>query len=129
LYLDGGSASEYINRFQTYSRNLDGINNSEGKYSDHKKVQMFLKHIRDPNCKTTIAMIKNQTGEGSHRQKSQVHIGTHPGTKSPNANMNHSGVTRGWKEVLILTITLQQESLLALTNLNANYSDYQRPFN
>jgi hypothetical protein len=66
LYLDtGGSASDYINRFQTYNRNLDGINNGEEKYSDRTKVQMFLKHIRDPHYKTTIEVIKNQTGQGS----------------------------------------------------------------
>jgi hypothetical protein len=52
LYLDAGSsASNYINRFQTYNRNLE--------------VQMFLKHIRDPHYKTTITVIKNQTGQGS----------------------------------------------------------------
>jgi hypothetical protein len=66
LYLDaGGSASDYINRFQTHNRNLDGINDGEEKYSDRTKVQMFLKHIRDPHYKTTIAVIKNQTGQGS----------------------------------------------------------------
>jgi hypothetical protein len=65
LYLDaGGSASEYINRFQTHNRNLDGINDGAEKYSDRTKVQMFLKHIRDPHYKTTIAVIKNQTGQG-----------------------------------------------------------------
>ena len=66
LYLDaGGSASDYINRFQTHNRNLDGINDGAEKYSDRTKVQMFLKHIRDPHYKTTIAVIKNQTGQGS----------------------------------------------------------------
>jgi hypothetical protein len=66
LYLDaGGSASEYINRFQTHNRNLDGINDGAEKFSDRTKVQMFLKHIRDPYYKTTIAVIKNQTGQGS----------------------------------------------------------------
>jgi hypothetical protein len=66
LYLDaGGNASDYINRFQTHNRNLDGINDGAEKYSDRTKVQMFLKHIRDPHYKTTIAVIKNQTGQGS----------------------------------------------------------------
>jgi hypothetical protein len=66
LFLDaGGSASDYINRFQTHNRNLDGINDGAEKYSDRTKVQMFLKHIRDPHYKTTIAVIKNQTGQGS----------------------------------------------------------------
>jgi hypothetical protein len=66
LYLDaGGSASDYINRFHAYNRNLDGINDGAEKYSDRTKVQMFLKHIRDPHYKTTIAVIKNQTGQGS----------------------------------------------------------------
>ena len=66
LYLDaGGSASEYINRFQTYNRNLDSINDGEEKFSERTKVQVFLSHIRDPHYKTTIAVIKNQTGQGT----------------------------------------------------------------
>ena len=66
LYLDaGGNASDYINRFQTHNRNLDGINDGAEKFSDRTKVQMFLKHIRDPHYKTTIAVIKNQTGQGT----------------------------------------------------------------
>jgi hypothetical protein len=66
LYLNaGGSASDYINRFQTYNRNLDLINNGAEKYSDRTKVQMFLNHIRDPHYKTTIVVLKNQTGQGT----------------------------------------------------------------
>jgi hypothetical protein len=66
LYLDsGGSASDYINCFQTYNRNLDGISDGEEKFSERTKVQMFLKHIRDPHYKTTIEVIKNLTGQGS----------------------------------------------------------------
>lgn len=66
LHLDtGGSASDYINRFQTHNRNLDLINNGAEKYSDRTKVQMFLNHIRDPHYKTTIVVLKNQTGQGT----------------------------------------------------------------
>jgi hypothetical protein len=60
LYLDtGGSASDYINNFQTHNRHLDGINGGEEKFSDRTKVQMFLRHIRDPHYKPTIDVIKN----------------------------------------------------------------------
>jgi hypothetical protein len=66
LYLDsGGSASDYINRFQTYNRHLDLINDGEEKFSERTKVQMFLKHVRDPHYKTVIEVIKNQTGQGN----------------------------------------------------------------
>jgi hypothetical protein len=50
------------NRFQTYyNRHLDG----EEKFSEQTKVQMFLKHVRDPHYKTVIEVIKNQTGQGN----------------------------------------------------------------
>jgi hypothetical protein len=57
-------ASTSTDRFQTYNRNLDGIDEGKEKFSDHTKVQMFLKQIRDPHYKTTIAVIKNHTGNG-----------------------------------------------------------------
>jgi hypothetical protein len=66
LYLDsGGSASDYINRFQTYNRHLDGINDGEEKFLERTKVQLFLKHVRDPYYKTVIEVIKNLMGQGN----------------------------------------------------------------
>jgi hypothetical protein len=66
LYLDsGGSASDYINRFQTYHRTLDGVCDGEEKFSNRTKVQTFLKHIRDPHYKGAIDAIKNQRDQRS----------------------------------------------------------------
>jgi hypothetical protein len=59
--------SDLINCFQTYNRNLDDINNREEEYSDSAKVQMFLKHRRDPRHETTLAAVTTQTGQGNIR--------------------------------------------------------------
>ena len=56
---EGMTASAYINKFQTWHRDLSDINDGTEGFSADTKVQAFLDNIRHPKYLMTVACIKN----------------------------------------------------------------------
>jgi hypothetical protein len=58
---EGMTASAYINKFQTWHRDLSDINNGEEGFSTDTKIQAFLDNIKHPKYLMTVGCIKNIT--------------------------------------------------------------------
>jgi hypothetical protein len=56
---EGMTASAYINKFQTWHRELSDINDGEEGFSTDTKIQAFLDNIKHPKYLMTVGCIKN----------------------------------------------------------------------
>jgi hypothetical protein len=56
---EGITASTYINKFQSWHRELSDINDGEEGFSADTKVQAFLDNIKHPKYAMTVGCIKN----------------------------------------------------------------------
>jgi hypothetical protein len=56
---EGMSAASYINKFQTWHRDLSDINDGAEGFSDDTKIQAFLDNIKHPRYLMTVGCIKN----------------------------------------------------------------------
>jgi hypothetical protein len=53
------TASAYINKFQTWHRDLSAINGGSEGYSTDTKIQAFLDNIKHPKYEMAVACLKN----------------------------------------------------------------------
>jgi hypothetical protein len=56
---EGTSASNYINKFQTWHPDLKAINNGSEGFSKDTKLQSFMDNIKHPKYTMTIGCLKN----------------------------------------------------------------------
>jgi hypothetical protein len=58
-FYEGTSASDYINKFQTWHRDLERINNGTEGYSAATKLESFTNNIKHPKYAMQVGHIKN----------------------------------------------------------------------
>eukprot|EP00980_Cylindrotheca_fusiformis_P010183 scaffold2267_cov92-Cylindrotheca_fusiformis.AAC.2 len=58
LLVDGGSATDYINNFETWHADLEAINNGEEAYTSSTKLQNFMLNIRHSKYQAAIEACK-----------------------------------------------------------------------
>ena len=58
---EGTTASDYINKFQTWHRDLEAINEGSEGFSTDTKLQSFMDNIKHPKYAMTIGCLKNIT--------------------------------------------------------------------
>jgi hypothetical protein len=59
LLTEGTTASAYINKFQTWHRDLQAINNGSEGYSTDTRLQSFLDNIKHPKYEMAVSCLKN----------------------------------------------------------------------
>jgi hypothetical protein len=58
-FYEGTSASDYINKFHTWHRDLELINNGTEGYSAATKLEFFINNIKHPKYAMQVGYIKN----------------------------------------------------------------------